>query len=53
MQGDLCAACHVRLRPAITQQVRRGTELVACDSCQRILFAKPAPATETTTAAPA
>ena len=54
MQGDLCAACHVRLRPAITQQVRRGTDLVACDSCQRILFAKPAPATDAaTTAAPA
>jgi predicted nucleic acid-binding Zn-ribbon protein len=46
MQGDLCAACHVRLRPAITQQVRRGTDLVACDSCQRILYAKPMPAAD-------
>jgi predicted nucleic acid-binding Zn-ribbon protein len=46
MHGDLCTACHVRLRPAITQQVRRGAELVACDSCQRILFARPAPAAD-------
>lgn len=44
MQGDLCTACHVRLRPAVTQQVRRNAELVACDSCQRILYFKPAPA---------
>jgi predicted nucleic acid-binding Zn-ribbon protein len=44
MQGDLCTACHVRLRPAVTQQVRRNAELVACDSCQRLLYFKPAPA---------
>jgi predicted nucleic acid-binding Zn-ribbon protein len=43
MQGDLCTACHVRLRPAVTQQVRRNAELVACDSCQRILYFKAAP----------
>jgi len=43
MQGDLCMACHVRLRPAVTQNVRRNAELVACDSCQRILYFKPAP----------
>lgn len=44
MRGDLCTACHVRLRPAVTQQVRRNAELVACDSCQRILYFRPAPA---------
>jgi len=44
MKGDLCTACHVRLRPAVTQQVRRNSDLVACDSCQRILYFKPAPA---------
>jgi len=38
MKGDLCTACHVRLRPAVTQQVRRNSDLVACDSCQRILY---------------
>ncbi|MEO8480692.1 MAG: C4-type zinc ribbon domain-containing protein [Acidobacteriota bacterium] len=44
MQGELCTACHVRLRPAVTQQVRRNSDLVACDSCQRILYFRPAPA---------
>lgn len=53
MQGDLCTACHVRLRPAVTQQVRRNAELVACDSCQRILYFKPVPADAAAAAPPA
>jgi len=43
LRGDICGACHVRLRPAVTQQVRRNAEIVTCDSCQRILYALPAP----------
>ena len=38
MTGEICAACHVRLRPHVTQQVRRNDAIVACDSCQRILY---------------
>jgi predicted nucleic acid-binding Zn-ribbon protein len=38
MRGEICTACHVRLRPAVTQQVRRNAEIVTCDSCQRILY---------------
>jgi predicted nucleic acid-binding Zn-ribbon protein len=38
MRHEVCTACHVRLRPAVSQQVRRNSELVACDSCQRILY---------------
>ncbi len=53
MQGELCTACHVRLRPAVTQQVRRNAELVACDSCQRILYFKPVPADAAAAAPPA
>jgi predicted nucleic acid-binding Zn-ribbon protein len=37
-----CSACHVRLRPAVEQQIRRNDGLIQCDSCQRILYA-PAP----------
>jgi hypothetical protein len=45
MTGEICAACHVRLRPHVTQQIRRNDALVQCDSCQRILyFVPPAPA---------
>jgi predicted nucleic acid-binding Zn-ribbon protein len=38
MDGELCTACHVRLRPHMTQQVRRNDAIVQCDSCQRILY---------------
>lgn len=42
MKGDMCGACNVRLRPAVSQNVRRAVELVQCDSCQRILYPLPA-----------
>jgi predicted nucleic acid-binding Zn-ribbon protein len=38
IDGELCSACHVRLRPAVVQQVRRNDGIVTCDSCQRILY---------------
>jgi predicted nucleic acid-binding Zn-ribbon protein len=38
MIGELCTACHVRLRPHIAQQIRRNDSIIACDSCQRILY---------------
>ena len=54
MRGELCTACHVGLRPAVTQQVRRNAEMVTCDSCQRILyFAPEPPADPATSPAPA
>ena len=39
INGEMCTACHVRLRPAVAQHVRRNEDLVQCDSCQRILYA--------------
>ena len=41
MTGEICAACHVRLRPHVTQQVRRNDSIVQCDSCQRMLYFEP------------
>jgi predicted nucleic acid-binding Zn-ribbon protein len=38
IDGELCTACHVRLRPAVVQQVRRNNGIIVCDSCQRILY---------------
>jgi uncharacterized protein len=38
MKIETCTACHVRLRPAVAQQIRRNAEIVQCDSCQRILY---------------
>ena len=43
MRGDMCGACNVRLRPHVSQNVRRSTELIQCDSCQRILYPLPTP----------
>lgn len=43
MSGDICDACHVRLRPHVAQMVRRNDEIVQCDSCQRILYYDPPP----------
>ncbi len=48
MTGEICEACHVRLRPHVTQQVRRNDAIVQCDSCQRILYYIP-PAESATT----
>ena len=41
MTGELCTACHVRLRPHVTQQVRRNDAIVQCESCQRVLYFEP------------
>ena len=44
MEGEICAACHVRLRPHIAQIIRRNDEILQCESCQRILYYElPAP----------
>jgi hypothetical protein len=44
MRGETCEACYVRLRPAIAQQIRRNSEIVQCDNCQRILYFQSPPA---------
>ena len=38
MIGNVCNACHVRLRPHVEQQIRRNDSIIQCDSCQRILY---------------
>jgi len=38
MHGEICGACHVRMRPHVAQLVRRNDEVIQCDSCQRILY---------------
>jgi predicted nucleic acid-binding Zn-ribbon protein len=43
-RDGVCTICHVRLRPQVFNTIRRNSEIVQCDSCQRILFFIPAPA---------
>src|SRR5262249_5688080 len=44
-KDGICTICHVRLRPQVFNDVRRNDGIVQCDSCQRILYFVPAPAT--------
>lgn len=37
LQGDLCLGCRVSLPSQLVQEARRGSELVTCSSCGRIL----------------
>jgi predicted nucleic acid-binding Zn-ribbon protein len=37
VSNDACGSCRTRIRPALTQQLKRG-ELVHCEGCHRILF---------------
>jgi predicted nucleic acid-binding Zn-ribbon protein len=50
-KDGICTICHVRLRPQVFNTVRRNESITQCDSCNRILYFVPAPATAT--AAPA
>ncbi len=40
MQGEICAACHVRQRPSAAQHIRQNDRIIQCESCQRILYYK-------------
>lgn len=54
MVNGVCTGCHVRLRPNVEQQVRKGDALTPCDSCQRILYyVAPTPMASTPDAPPA
>jgi predicted nucleic acid-binding Zn-ribbon protein len=53
-RDGICTICHVRLRPQVFNNVRRNTEIIQCDTCQRILYfvPPPAPAAESVTQQP-
>jgi predicted nucleic acid-binding Zn-ribbon protein len=39
LENGVCQGCRVALPTSLAQRVRRGTDLVQCGSCQRILYA--------------
>ena len=41
-----CTVCHVRMRPQMFNEVRRGESLIQCESCLRILYFVPDAATQ-------
>lgn len=36
-----CSACHMALRPQFSQELKRGDQVMACESCHRILYYNP------------
>jgi predicted nucleic acid-binding Zn-ribbon protein len=36
--NESCSSCYMRLRPQVHVNVRKGSEIVICESCSRILF---------------
>ena len=49
-KAGVCTICHVRLRPQVFNDVRRNSQLLQCDHCNRILyFVPPPPAPEAAT----
>lgn len=37
VDGDSCSSCRTRVRPAVSQQLKRG-DLLFCEGCHRILY---------------
>jgi predicted nucleic acid-binding Zn-ribbon protein len=52
IEGELCTACHIAMRPAVAARVRKNEELITCDNCQRILYYVQPAAPEAPAAAP-
>ena len=46
--NQMCSVCRVILRPQVYQDVTKGEEILACDSCQRIMYFVPPPPKEET-----
>jgi predicted nucleic acid-binding Zn-ribbon protein len=38
VRDQQCMACRVMLRPQTYNEIRSGTQVIVCDSCQRILY---------------
>jgi predicted nucleic acid-binding Zn-ribbon protein len=47
-RGGICTICHVRLRPQVFNTVLRNDSIQQCDSCNRILYYVPVPASAAT-----
>ena len=43
--GGRCTACQITLRPQYIQDLRKGNQLMFCESCGRILYYNPAVST--------
>ena len=38
VSGDVCAACQMKLRPQLMNEIRLGEQIIVCENCSRILY---------------
>jgi len=38
VSGEVCAACQMKLRPQLINEIRLGEQIIVCESCSRILY---------------
>lgn len=48
-----CTACNIAMRLQFFQDLKKGDQILACESCQRILYYNPPVAAEDLAADPA
>ena len=41
VRNGICSACRMKVRPKVFSDVRRGDQMVICESCGRILYYRP------------
>ncbi|MEO7659068.1 MAG: C4-type zinc ribbon domain-containing protein [Pyrinomonadaceae bacterium] len=39
--GGACSACYMQLRPQVQLNVKKGDEIITCESCTRIMYIAP------------
>lgn len=42
IRDGICSACRMKVRPKLFSDVRKGDQLMTCESCGRILYYRPA-----------
>jgi len=38
VNGEVCAACQMKLRPQLINEIRLGEKIIVCENCSRILY---------------
>jgi hypothetical protein len=38
VSGEVCAACQMKLRPQLINEIRLGEQIIVCENCSRILY---------------
>ena len=38
VNGESCAACQMKLRPQLINEIRLGEQIIVCENCSRILY---------------